>query len=612
MVHCWCVESAVRKMFVVTSLALLANGNALAFQFSQQGDGFSGSWDTTLSYGLLSRVQEPDAALVAVSNGGTAFSANGDDGNLNYATGIVSNVFKITSEIELNRDNYGAFLRGTAFYDSENVDGQRERTPLSDAALNLVGSSAQLLDAYLWAEFYPADRPLEFRLGNQVLSWGESTFIRNGINVINPVDITKARLPGAELREILKPVPLLSTIFTLSENSSLAAFYQLQWQETITDPSGSYFSSNDFAGVDGERVMLGFGSVPEGDFLAVKRAPTYEAKDSGQFGLNYRFYLPEWNDTEFGLFYLNYHSRLPLISARTGTQASADFVNGANGQALAASIIANGGSVAQAEAVLTNIYAQTARYRTEYPEDIGLLGLSFSTTAGSTALQGEYSYHKDRPLQVDDVELLFAALGPVDADLAQLNQVGDFSNRYETDIPGYIRRDLSQLQMTATHLFGPNMGAESVVMLVEAGMTYVHDMPSKDELRLEAPGTAISGNASLADKQSGGAISVVEESRHFADQFSWGYRLVTKLDYSGVIGAVNLSPRLIWQHDVKGNTPGPDGNFLEDRRSVTVALGASYQNVWTGDLSYSRYFGAGRYNVINDRDFVAMNIKYSF
>jgi len=231
---------------------------------------------------------------------------------------------------------------------------------------------------------------------------------------------------------------------------------------------------------------------------------------------------------------------------------------------------------------------------------------------GGTALQGEYSYHKDRPLQVDDVELLFAALGPVDADLAQLNQVGDFSNRYETDIPGYIRRNLSQLQMTATHLFGPNMGAESVVMLVEAGMTYVHDMPSKDELRLEAPGTAISGNASLADKQSGDAISVVEESRHFADQFSWGYRLVTKLDYSGVIGAVNLSPRLIWQHDVKGNTPGPDGNFLEDRRAITVALGASYQNVWTGDLSYSRYFGAGRYNVINDRDFVAMNIKYSF
>jgi hypothetical protein len=29
-------------------------------------------------------------------------------------------------------------------------------------------------------------------------------------------------------------------------------------------------------------------------------------------------------------------------------------------------------------------------------------------------------------------------------------------------------------------------------------------------------------------------------------------------------------------------------------------------------VSYNSFFGAGRYNLLNDRDFVAANIKYTF
>ena len=77
-----------------------------------------------------------------------------------------------------------------------------------------------------------------------------------------------------------------------------------------------------------------------------------------------------------------------------------------------------GGSVSsQATALATHEYAQTARYFTEFPEDIQLLGLSFNTQLGTTgvALQGEVSYRMDVPLQFDDVELLFAALTPFEA-----------------------------------------------------------------------------------------------------------------------------------------------------------------------------------------------------
>jgi hypothetical protein len=50
----------------------------------------------------------------------------------------------------------------------------------------------------------------------------------------------------------------------------------------------------------------------------------------------------------------------------------------------------------------------------EYPEDINLYGLSWNTNAaGGVAFQGEISYRDNMPLQIDDVELLFAGLSPL-------------------------------------------------------------------------------------------------------------------------------------------------------------------------------------------------------
>ena len=43
-----------------------------------------------------------------------------------------------------------------------------------------------------------------------------------------------------------------------------------------------------------------------------------------------------------------------------------------------------------------------------------------------------------------------------------------------------------------------------------------------------------------------------------------------------------------------------------------LELQAAYQGAWQIDLSYTQYSGAGRYNLINDRDFIGGFIKYSF
>jgi hypothetical protein len=346
-------NSKPRRLRFLTG-AILAAGSVVfqgpvsAVQF-EAGE-FAGSFDNTISYGATWRVQDRDRDLLGVASttlpngavppgglGGRAFSVNGDDGNLNYDKGLVSNVIKLTSELSLEHSSgYGAFVRGSAFYDFENEDGDREKIELSNKALDQVGSDINLLDAYVYGGFDVGEVPVDLRLGNQVVSWGESTFIQNGINVINPVDVAAIRVPGAELREALLPVNMLWGNAGVTLNSSVEGFYQFEWEETKPDPSGSYFSTNDFATPGGEKLMLGFGQVPDiipfgpagaasigasPTGVAVPRSADRKADDSGQYGLAYRVYAPEVGDTEFGFYYMNYHSRLPIISARTGTLA---------------------------------------------------------------------------------------------------------------------------------------------------------------------------------------------------------------------------------------------------------------------------------------------------
>jgi len=132
------------------------------------------SWDNTLSYGLLWRLDDPDPAIIGLANGGRAFSVNGDDGDLNYKTGIASNAATLTSELQISYGNVGAFVRGYGLYDYENEDGTRARTPLTAAAKRRVGSRAELRDAFAWYRFGPGGRTGEIRVGRQVINWARA------------------------------------------------------------------------------------------------------------------------------------------------------------------------------------------------------------------------------------------------------------------------------------------------------------------------------------------------------------------------------------------------------------------------------------------------------
>ena len=218
--------------------------------------GFDGRLDSTISLGGAVRVEDPSAELIGIANGGSARSVNGDDGNLNYKAGdFIAAAIKATHDLELRTRRYGLFSRVTYFYDPVNDNNDF----LGPQARDRVVADADLLDAFVFWNTSVADRPLDIRLGKQVVNWGESTFIQNGINVISPVDVSRLRTPGAQLREALLPIPIASFGIGLTDNLALEALWMGDWEEVVIDPRNTYYSSNDFISEDGDRVYVGFG-----------------------------------------------------------------------------------------------------------------------------------------------------------------------------------------------------------------------------------------------------------------------------------------------------------------------------------------------------------------
>ena len=145
-----------------------------------------------------------------------------------------------------------------------------DRQGLPPEAKRLIGERAQVLDAFVSAKFGIAEQNLRLRAGKQVLNWGESTFIQNGLNVINPVNLSLLRQPGSELKEALVASPMLWASQTLGKGASVEAFALTSFDKIDLDPRGSYFSNNDFASPGGN----GSSSAPDATATTTEPSPT--------------------------------------------------------------------------------------------------------------------------------------------------------------------------------------------------------------------------------------------------------------------------------------------------------------------------------------------------
>lgn len=632
-------------------------------------DGWSGSLATTVSLGTSVRNQSPDPLLYSLGNGVRAGlgnqglgGSNTDSGNVNYAKGdAFSTLVRVNSELSLQKGDSGFFARARGWYDyalsksgvlqGNGGSGYSRNAPLSDAGFDTLGrfSGVALLDAYAYTSINLGDRVLQLRLGNQVINWGESLFIQ-GINQVNPIDLSALRKPGTELKDAFLPVGALSANLSLGGGRALEAFYQYKWRAANIDSCGTYWSPVEFqlthkAGNPCSTVLTTFWPpnsntalpIPIGVPIPLSNAEAIAAgtfvpmaqgragDDSGQFGLALR--LPAGKlDAEFGLFAMQFSSRIPLVSGRSGSNLG--LLTGPIGSAVNAAGLLNPIPAQVTGARALGLALQPGVGFWEYPDKIRTFGVSTATNLGGWSLGAEVSHTPNQPAQINANDLLAALLrgaGPMGAVARQANAQGA-----GTEVSGYDRIRKNQVQVNGIRIIPRVLGSAQGTLVAEAGFQFADvgdsftgkrygrafifgtarhalyggaNVPCTAQQALAAglPVTATVGNPQPDGCQNDG----------FVTKNSWGYRLRMQLEYPGIFGTpVTFFPSLSLAHDVKGYSV--DTQFIEGRRTIGLGGRFSLNRVHNLELNWVHYADSAKYDPFRDRDYYSIVVSTSF
>ncbi|MFA5122003.1 DUF1302 family protein [Zavarzinia sp.] len=339
-----------RYWLATTALCLLGVATTASAYDFELGEEVTGSITVSLTTGAQMRMADRDPRNYGYYYGGALPPAGNDDGNFNFDKyDLISQVSNARAELKLKWQNFVFYARGAGFFDSvaannHLADFDPEERPFTSgrytpSAKKKAAWGAKLLDFYVRGSFDVGDRPLTVTLGNQILNWGEALFTINGIAVVNPIDVARIRVPGAELKDALIPVPMISANYEIADGLSVEAFYQFDFEPFKLDACGSFFSFTDnlcdgvkyaqpFTDPFDPRAYTTQSGLRPGDYDDPNRQilsvnPPLNLKDDPDvhdWGVSLRYFSPELNNTEFQLYYINYTSRLPSLMAHAPAQ----------------------------------------------------------------------------------------------------------------------------------------------------------------------------------------------------------------------------------------------------------------------------------------------------
>ncbi len=406
---------------------------------------------------------EPNERFLAAPGATAMFT---DDGNLNYDKyDVTATTTKWLSKATLRFgdrswfDNVGMEIGWLALVDPINIDFQETRpnqivTPGPQPGIQVTEERNEETEEELGHLFdlrelnvffrlpFIDGRELDVKIGRQLLPWGEGTIaLRGSLNFINPPAYTNLLRPGFELTELYRPVGLASFGTQLTPTLSAEAFYQFEWRPYLLPPKGglvSFFDANNEVSSD-DAIPLPFGKTPDdpnqlgtpaNDTAALvtdtsfagARSANREPEDGGQYGFRVNWFTDAIGDSglDIGFYAANYHSRIPLVGAtatdatcarREGNPLGLDATNVADFFA-ACGLNPTGPSTGGLLTERNALPLDTATYFLEYPEDIHIFGLTYNTLIGGWAMQGEFAFRPNLPVQVDIEDVLFAAFQP--------------------------------------------------------------------------------------------------------------------------------------------------------------------------------------------------------
>ena len=513
-------------------------------------DGTTIDWTVTTSYGIGMRLGHPSDRLMGI---------NADDPNRNFEQhSLTTNRVGALGEMILRKDNYGAVVRASTFYDDVY---HRKNDNDSPATVNKYGSNdeftsdtryysggrTKLLDAYVFGGWrFENDTMLDVKAGRHIESWGESLYYPGVNGVQNPSDAVKAAQPGVEVKEVLLPVGQFSASYRINPEITLGGYVQYEWKGTELPPVGSFLSTSDVIGPGREFLYMGANKVP---YLG-----TDEPRDSGQWGAQIR-YRPV-TDLEVSLFHVVYHDKNPATALVGWDPIPA----GAGGLAYKA----NG-------------------YRVKYFEDIKLTGISATTKLGDVQLGAEWSYRDGAPVMVN------TGLGPVPAkgkgqqfQLSAMRILGDRPWASQTTLTGEIvtvRADHADATSAAPNLEGVGL-LPSLVPSVQPSNDYTYKTGSAWRTRSSS-----------------------------------AYTVGASFSYPGVFQGWDLEVPFTYSDVFSGAAPmsGTIAGVAGDRR-LSAGTTFKYLSNLEVSLKYIGYLGSP--DPINrplaDRDYATFSMKYTF
>lgn len=538
-------SAALKQSLIVLGTAVVSAVPAQAFEITTGKDDLEIRWDNTIRYSLARRMGSQDDRITG--------SLNNNDGDRHFGKGdIVSNRLDLLSEFDLvYRKHHGFRVSGAAWGDdaynhldassaagSNHLENGVPATGLGGTTQRFQrGISGELLDAFVFTKFDIGDSPLYLKAGKHTLYWGESLFlggVANGIAYAqSPLDVAKGlAIPGAEAKELFRPLNNISASFQATNDLSLAAQYFLDWKPFRFPEAGSYLGFFDFILDGGESLYTPLGLLTRRDDI--------EPEKRGDFGLAARW-SPEWLDGTLGFYYRNFSDRVPTVVL--DARGFGPF--GTSGQPVG--------------------------YRLSYGDDIDLFGISLAKQVGGISVGAELSYRRNMPLLSDPV----LVASPMTVALAQagIPALAPFANA-QTALPE--RGDTGGARGNTLH--------GVLNLLGQAAKTPLFDsLDWKAELTW-SHWQKVTRHEELFKGRSG--YSGIDRVTRNA----WGVALTVEPRWYQVFPGVDLLLPLAISSGVSGHSAVALGG-VKDSGAYGVGIAADVRNQYRFDLKYVDFFG---------------------
>ena len=306
---------AILPASIVAAMAMAMAGSASAFKVEMDNPDLDVRWDNTFRYNAGWRAQDP----TTYQKGG--FFAGASESQ--YKGGdMVTNRLDIMSEFDFIYQKDTGFRVSAAgwydnVYDTHAPQGGPSLGPLgpvgalfypngkwpAETKRYYKGLSGEFLDAFVFTKFHLGEVPVNVKLGQHTIYWGETLFsLGDGIAAGQSyADVRKATAnPGIEAKELFKPLSQFSFSAQLSPELTVMGQYFFDWKPDPFPSGGTFYSPIDLLTYHGDVSGSQFLGLPP--WSGTLQKPN---KKSGDWGIATKW-RPEWLDGTAGLYYREY------------------------------------------------------------------------------------------------------------------------------------------------------------------------------------------------------------------------------------------------------------------------------------------------------------------